>query len=234
MFFKKTKHDITFKTTKELLGIADVKESKFFMPDWYKNLKSETDELAPIDMKGTVKRCVPFRDAMQLGYIIPLWADIEVKKTEEGTILSYPRMSKFEMTTHRVEQFANTPFAKYAPHGAFKLNSPWVIKTNPNWSCLFVPPINHGPKIINIIGGLVDTDLYTQPINFPFLLDPNFEGIIPRGTPIAQVIPVLRSNQTPQIKQLTQTDLENTQKQRALIHGKMKHGYLKTVRCPFR
>jgi hypothetical protein len=41
--------------------------------------------------------------------------------------------------------------------------------------------------------GIVDTDKYTAPVNFPFVInDINFEGIIPKGTPIAQVIPFKR------------------------------------------
>jgi hypothetical protein len=40
---------------------------------------------------------------------------------------------------------------------------------------------------------VVDTDTYTSPVNFPFTLnDPKFEGLIPAGTPIAQVIPFKR------------------------------------------
>jgi hypothetical protein len=42
--------------------------------------------------------------------------------------------------------------------------------------------------------GIVDTDTYNAAVNFPFVLnEPNkFEGLIPAGTPIAQVIPFKR------------------------------------------
>ena len=43
--------------------------------------------------------------------------------------------------------------------------------------------------------GIVDTDTYTAPVNFPFVLnDWKFEGIIPAGTPMAQVIPFKRES----------------------------------------
>ena len=70
----------------------------------------------------------------------------------------------------------------------------WSIKTPKGYSCLFVQPF-HRESIFTIMPGVVDTDLYTGPVNFPFVLnDPNFEGLIPRGTPIAQVIPFKRDD----------------------------------------
>jgi hypothetical protein len=51
----------------------------------------------------------------------------------------------------------------------------------------------HRDLPFTILPGVVDTDRYTAPVNFPFLInDPNFEGLIPAGTPIAQVIPFKR------------------------------------------
>jgi hypothetical protein len=41
----------------------------------------------------------------------------------------------------------------------------------------------------------VDTDTYKAPVNFPFVLnDVKWEGIIPAGTPMAQVIPFKRES----------------------------------------
>jgi hypothetical protein len=42
---------------------------------------------------------------------------------------------------------------------------------------------------------LVDTDIYDNAVNFVFVLkDKNFQGLIPAGTPIAQVIPIKRES----------------------------------------
>jgi hypothetical protein len=44
-----------------------------------------------------------------------------------------------------------------------------------------------------ILEGIVDTDNYWEPVNFPFVLkNPTKEFMIPAGTPIAQVIPFKR------------------------------------------
>lgn len=52
-----------------------VKSTKFF-PDWYKKLKRTDLKGLGSATGGTVKRCIPFREAMGAGITIPLWADI--------------------------------------------------------------------------------------------------------------------------------------------------------------
>jgi hypothetical protein len=57
---------------------------------------------------------------------------------------------------------------------------------------MFIQPM-HRESVFTILPGIVDTDIYSVPVNFPFVVnDPNFEGLIPKGTPIAQVIPIKR------------------------------------------
>jgi hypothetical protein len=73
-----------------------------------------------------------------------------------------------------------------------KWTNPYSIKTTKGYSTLFTQPF-HRESVFTIMPGIVDTDIYTAPVNFPFVLnDLTFEGIIPAGTPIAQVIPFKR------------------------------------------
>jgi hypothetical protein len=59
---------------------------------------------------------------------------------------------------------------------------------------MFIQPM-HRESVFTILPGIVDTDRYYSPVNFPFTVnDPNFEGLIPKGTPIAQVIPFKRDS----------------------------------------
>ena len=42
---------------------------------------------------------------------------------------------------------------------------------------------------------IVDTDVYNERVQLPFTFkDPNFEGLVPAGTPIYQVIPFKRDS----------------------------------------
>jgi predicted membrane-bound spermidine synthase len=69
----------------------------------------------------------------------------------------------------------------------------------------------HRESPFTILPGIVDTDTYTAPVNFPFVLnDINFEGLIPAGTPIAQVIPIKRDEW--QMSLGTQKEFDEQQK----------------------
>jgi len=169
-----------------------------FIPDWYKNLESYVSGSKTPDGTGnttaTAKRCMPVFDAITSGYIITLPADIYVsqKKDEQGNKYPYYEWSSFNLVSfHPVEQAPNHPNRK--GHLAYpKWINPWAIKTPKGYSTLFVQPF-HRESVFTILPGVVDTDTYTAPVNFPFVLnDVTFEGIIPKGTPIAQVIPFKR------------------------------------------
>ena len=75
-----------------------------------------------------------------------------------------------------------------------KWSNPWSIQTPSGYSCLFTNPMHNPNGIFTIFPGIVDTDKYISPVNFPFVLnDRTWEGIIPAGTAIAQVIPFHRN-----------------------------------------
>jgi hypothetical protein len=45
-----------------------------------------------------------------------------------------------------------------------------------------------------ISAAIVDSDQFNAPGNIPFFLKEGFEGIIPEGTPFAQIIPIKRAS----------------------------------------
>jgi len=48
------------------------------IPEWFKKIKPTVEKQELIEA-GTVKRCIPVLDAVTQGFIIPLWADLQVK-----------------------------------------------------------------------------------------------------------------------------------------------------------
>jgi hypothetical protein len=174
------------------------KPASAFVPDWYKKLESYiSGEKKPTGEGGTTataKRCMPVFDAIVGGYIIVSAADVYVsqKKMEDGTKQPYFEWSSYGLIQfHPVEQMPEHP--KRNGHMSYpKWKNPWAIKTPKGYSVLFTQPM-HRESPFTILPGIVDTDTYTAPVNFPFVLnDINFEGLIPAGTPIAQVIPIKR------------------------------------------
>lgn len=166
-----------------------------FLPDWYKSLPMKINNEDKL-LNGTVKRCLPFQEAMTIGYIIPLAADVWFKSNDNCSGLEWD--SKFTdplIRTHGKEQITSSKCPNPKEHmPPMKWVTQWVMQTPPGWSTLFVPPINRKDDRFEIFGGFVDTDIYFNNMQFPFFFTkPNFEGLIKAGTPLAQAIPVKRS-----------------------------------------
>jgi nicotinamidase-related amidase len=60
---------------------------------------------------------------------------------------------------------------------------------------LFTHPVNRSDLPFTTFTGLVDCDAFHDiPINFPaHWHDPDFDGVLPKGTPVAQCLPVKRA-----------------------------------------
>jgi len=171
------------------------------LPDWYKNTNSYLDNLKEpfLDSnytRSTIKKCIPIFDAISSGYIIFSSGDLFIKQVEEnGRLVPYYRWrsqdlldfhGEVQAKLHPLHKGEGLPYPKWI--------NPWAIKTPKGYSCLFTTPLNRDIPF-TIMPGIVDTDTYNAPVNFPFVLnDITFEGIIPAGTPIAQVIPFKRDS----------------------------------------
>ncbi len=78
---------------------------------------------------------------------------------------------------------------------AIKFNSFWTIELEPGWSLFATHPVNRDDLPFRLISGLVDADrFYDGGINFPALWTlPDFSGVLPKGTPVAQCFAVPRT-----------------------------------------
>jgi hypothetical protein len=168
------------------------------IPDWYKSLERYSGGIKrPVleanQSSGTIKTCMPVLDSITSGYLILSPCDLFVSKQGEETIFQWP--SHDLIAFHGNDQVKGYPShkEKYNNSNLPKFNNPWIVKTPKNYSCLFIQPM-HRDLPFTILPGVVDTDTYVESVNFPFRLDPNFEGLIPKGTPIAQVLPFRRNS----------------------------------------
>ena len=164
------------------------------IPDWYKSMESYIGGDKKPDGNGgtnsTIKRCMPVFDAITAGYIITSPADVYVK-IKDG-FLNFEWADLSLISSHPIEQAPTHPNRNRHPYP--KWINYWAIKTPKGYSTMFVQPM-HRESVLTILPGIVDTDTYTAPVNFPMVLnDPEFEGLIPKGTPIAQVIPFKRDS----------------------------------------
>ena len=200
------------------------------LPDWFLKIKpyhaERANEGGRLRHMGTPtgKRCIPMFDAMTAGYIILSSCDIYISETEEGfKYYDWPDVDVEAIQFHDPGQMRT--LEKSEKYLALpKLINPWAIVTPAGYSSMIVPPINHDNLPIRIFSGLVDTDTYNSPVNFPFLLsDENFTGMIPAGTPIAQVIPVKREVFSMKIG--GELEIERHEKSRNLRDHKLLNAY---------
>jgi len=171
--------------------------AKNFIPDWYKKTPAymSKDKKPTLDgvIPMTIKKCLPVFDSITAGYIITTFSDVYVsidKDDDNKKIQRYTWPQIEHVGFHPVEQAELHP----AQNGLSfpKWLNPWSIKTPKGYSVLVKNP-SHIDSIFTIMEGIVDTDDYNVPINFPFTMkDINFTGLIPAGTPVAQIIPFKR------------------------------------------
>jgi hypothetical protein len=161
------------------------------MPKWFRELPGKLPGAAL--QSSTVKRCMPFLDALSLGYIIPLAADVEFKTNENASGVNYRSMFHRPMVeNHSAEQIAGEKNPAH-PKPPMKFLNHWAIKVPKGYSVLFLPPINRHEPRFTCMSGFVDCDNYFEFINFPFVFhQPNFVGLIEAGTPLVQAIPIRR------------------------------------------
>lgn len=184
---------ISFTCAREDSGvIAPPVLAKSHIPDWFKKLPAVDPEKYGVGDTGlTVKRCMPFLDAMMAGFILPLAATVRLEIKDDGATVSAGwDFDKPLVSNHGAHQVAGHPATPAPP---CKFHNYWTIRTPPGWSCLFVPPLNRGNPVFEPVAGIVDTDTYVAPVHFPFFARaPDGMYELEKGTPLVQVIPFRR------------------------------------------
>ena len=174
------------------------------MPSWYKKMATYNQGLIN---QPTVKKCPPILEMYRHGYIIPNSVDITIKQVigEKGFdsfLYEYPQNYAGEnlISGHSRQQVHAVPLIdKWKSHAANKYNNPWLIKTPPGYSTLFLNPlINDVPDTYYAFEAIVDTDNWHE-VNFPFVVNwnkisPGGEYVFKRGDPIVLAIPFKRSD----------------------------------------
>ena len=193
---------IKFKHEIDLQFVTPVVPANKALPAWYKNMPLDHDGEGegPKPWNATARSCMPFLDAMTQGYVIPLWSDMHVvvEETSEGERaprfswgIGAPRL----VDSHPPGQTRGLPLMeKGYGETAYRLENPWCIQTPPGYSSLLVAPLNNAHPYLQMFSAVVATDVYFNKINFTFVYTgpADWEGVIPIGTPVMQIIPFKR------------------------------------------
>jgi hypothetical protein len=194
------------------------------IPEWYRETPEYQNNGKKIWVNNstphTIKKCIPMFDAMTAGYILYTQVDVQIDQ-QEG-LPFYTWRGQEAIAFHTIDQAPLHPARNETLYP--KWVNPYAITTPPGYSVLITAPM-HRKSIFTIFEGVVDTDTYKAVINFPFVLnDIKWEGIIPAGTPMAQVIPFKRESWSHNIgsEKERQEQEKNAKKLETLLYNSYK------------
>ena len=170
------------------------------LPQWWKDgspYKKTLDNpdgkkiiVEDFESNATFKKCTPMLDVLSSGYIVSLWADVQIKILNNNPRLSW-RVKKSVFSVHDGEGVE-------APTGyhneQFKFLNQWIPKLPPGFSALIIPCPGYPNSPFRPISAIIDYDKTTHPLFPPMYLKNDFEGILEKGTPMFQIIPFKRNN----------------------------------------
>jgi hypothetical protein len=189
--------------------LKDVKPvlAKSVSPDWWKQMKFS--EYNRGNLITTIRACPAMDDWLKSGWYLLANRDMIVKN---GSITDSDEDDEIYMSTHEFGEGYEHPSPahpsgqmgyafQYIPddeapiRGAFKFRNPWNITTPPGYSCLYLDPFLFQNKFFATWQGIIDTDKFNanydnaQVIFYPRV---GHSFVIPKGTPLCQIIPYKR------------------------------------------
>lgn len=216
---------LTFRCLGELEGLLPPPvPAAHGLPDWFKAMPPQAFNAVSSQVGDTVKRCPPFIDAMTSGFLIPLICDVRVENGEftwdndlpPGGAINFVRSP---IGFHDISQVSGTPL--FDPDRfLIKFHNLWTIEAPDGYALLFTHPANRFDLPFTTLTGLVDCDRYHDNfIHFPaHWHDANFSGVLPRGTPVAQCIPVKRESWEARIAAFTEEETQRAHNLTAAIY----------------
>jgi hypothetical protein len=196
------------------------------VPEWYKQAHRFIGGRMRITEGGVnkdLKLCVPFLDALTAGYTIELPSDLVVKRDEQG-VQFFWHEEPDTMTVRAKDMATSLPRPAGHDHDLYAWRTYWGIQTPLGYSALFVHPLNRFDLPFITTSGIMDTDHYSNPGEIPFFLKKGFEGVIPAGTPIIQVIPLKRE---PWVSEAAEYDAKFIERAKYLVSRILHGGYKK-------
>jgi hypothetical protein len=165
--------------------------SKTALPRWVKETPKWKDTNPNAEGIGkTFKHCSSFLDAFIMGYMVTLPYDLVVEQTNSGPILRWPINEPLvKVRESQANSSIPTPTGYSSTH--FVWEFPVAIEIPKGYSLLLTHPLNQYHLPFLTLSGIIDGEfiLYARG-SIPFFVSSSFEGVIPQGTPIAQLIPI--------------------------------------------
>jgi len=170
----------------------------YSLPHWYR----EAERYLEGDVnKPTFKACMPFFDAMSLGYCFVTPTDILIEVDGDDIHVSIDEKYKTFIEVRPEMKGFSAPDDCYPHHIA--VLPQWGVSLPEGYSALYVSPLNRFDLPWVVTNGIIENDKMDTPGNVPLFLKRSFKGVIPKGTPYVQIIPFKRELWKSNISMLT-------------------------------
>ena len=171
------------------------------IPDWYRKadrfaVKPDGEYWQDPMVGGKIptwKACPAIFDIMGTGYVYRTPCDIEFYE-ENGTIkvkVLDDKNKDFIQVRPPMPQFV-PPMGYHEFHFAWW--SDWAVKVPDGYSVLYTQPFNRFELPFLTTSGIIDNDQVNLPGTMPFFVVKGFVGVVPAGTPYAQMLPFKRED----------------------------------------
>ena len=157
------------------------------------------------------KACPALIDAFVTGYVLKTPCDVYMSssKDELGNEYTVPMLpAGYEDFCGMRPDMPGFP----KPLGTdkhFHWYPNWMPGLEAGYSALYIHPLNRHDLPFLTLSGIIDNDKMDTPGLMPFFLQSGFEGIIPKGTPYAQIIPFKREDWDSDQKMYSQDEIIN-------------------------
>lgn len=173
------------------------------IPDWYRDADRHARDpatgayLEMPDIGGRVptwKACPAVFDIMGAGYTYLTPCDIEFSEDAAGDIRCRaldPRYEHFLIEREPMPGFVH-PKGYHLKHYAWWPD--WALELPEGYCALYSQPFNRFELPFLTTSGIIDNDKISVPGSMPFFVLRGVSGVLPAGTPYAQIIPFRREH----------------------------------------
>lgn len=205
------------------------------IPDWYRKADRFAKKPDGSFWKGpdggkipTWKACPSIFDIMGTGYTLKTPCDIEFIEKDSTTLsvtISDSTYKQFCTPRQKMPQFEH-PKGYHEHHFAWFPD--WGVETPEGYSVLYSQPFNRFELPFLTTSGIIDNDSVNLLGSMPFFIRKGFSGVIPAGTPFAQLIPFKREDWVSEViiedeKIMNQKNMKNSMKYRKPDGGVYKN-----------
>lgn len=185
------------------------------MPEWFTTTpphyhRTLKYQVLPPELKlrenATVRSCPGIVDYLSGGYILRLWADFAITFVD-GQYAWESHQQEFRLGQHDPGQYQKMPKPGFPL--VLKFFSPWYCRTPPGYSVRVFPLFYHYDQLWEALPGVIHTDVFHETHLNVQIAFKKGQLILPRGLPMARIVPFRRERYDLDVRAGTPEELES-------------------------